>query len=252
MNFFAPSFLLYWGDYHGYSCQIPEFHRGKKVLATIRDPMDYYISCYINGFGLTSASRKGQWWWRKAYCEIEENAKTFDKPRVGGTQKEVPHFEKFLHFINSDRFLKYHFLKKWGCLPPQSSIGFLTCLYIQYFFKNAADVFSKNDEELNSYFKSGEYKKDMYDVTFLNTKNLNKELRDFLLNEEKISPKYIDFILSHPNVETTLLVGVQTYNYKYKHSVESLRNELTAYIKEKDRFYCRYFLTTSLDCSAGE
>ena len=212
MNFFVPSFfLISTKRIHLYSCQIPELHRGKKVLATIRDPMDYYISIYINN-GMTRHAN----------------------------------FEKFLYCINSDRFLKTKSLKQME-VALQSSIGYLTYLYIQYFFKNAAEVFSKNDEELNSYFKSGEYKKDMYDVTFLNTKNLNKELRDFLFNEEKISPKYIDFILSHPNVETTSPVGVQTYNYKYKHQVESLRNELTAYIKDKDRFYCRYFLTTSLD-----
>jgi hypothetical protein len=136
--------------------KIREADRGKQVLATFRNPYDWYVSQYEFG-----------WWKKEQYLN-----KYRDRP---GFDQRFPTFPDI-------EFADYVELVNGASVPAAAdaveSLGALTIEFIRFYFKDPAGVFSRIDEE---YFASGRYRSDMFDVHFIHTDCLNRELHDFLL-----------------------------------------------------------------------
>lgn len=142
---------------HGTCSEIPNSHRDKPILATIRNPYDLYVSQYEFA------------WWKvhpEDYCDVQE------------LRKRYPHypyltFEEFIE-LNNTLFLRL----KNDRFPPEACLGLQTEQFVRYFFKNPEKVFPAIDEE---YIASRKYKADMLPVHFIHTDRLNQELCDFLV-----------------------------------------------------------------------
>ena len=159
--------------------------------------------------------------WIKAYREAHRVNKDAGPPAT---------FEEFLHFFNGP-FLQMLCFNQFG-IHLRSSIGVLTFHHVLSFHKNPVKVLSKDDAALESYFRSGEYEKDMYLATFLKTENLNSDLYAFLVRKTELGDDVLSWLLSYER---------QNISYKKPH----LSTENTAYIKQIDRFYYRYFMPPS-------
>jgi hypothetical protein len=160
---------------HGTCRKIPNSHRGKPILATIRNPYDRYVSQYEFA------------WWKThppQSCNVEK------------VRERYPHypeltFKEFIELSNTlllqienDRF------------PPEDRPGLQTVQFVRYFFKDPERVFSAMDDE---YLASRKYKADMFPVHFIHTDRLNQELYDFLVRVGH-APESVQFILSAPKV----------------------------------------------------
>ena len=151
---------------HGTCDEIPELHRNKPILATIRNPYDRYVSHYEFG------------WWKK-YPEDD-----FYPFRVEKIQKKYPHFPdlSFEEYINLWNAIWLPATINNSYINDAESFGLETFDFITFFFRNAQEVFTKVNKHYDSYIASQRYKVDMYNVHFIRTDRLNEELYDFLLN----------------------------------------------------------------------
>lgn len=138
---------------HAGCLDIPEAERRKKVLGIVRNPYDRYVSQYEVG-----------WWKRAEYLEdyrrripdLDERYPTF--PDIS--------FHEFLTLMNRRK------------IAAGSEIGSETIEFIRRYFKSPGRVLGALEED---YFSSGRYRDDMFDVHFLQTDRLNRDLHDFLL-----------------------------------------------------------------------
>jgi hypothetical protein len=158
-----------WRRKHRPCRKIPEEHRGKMVLATVRNPYDWWVSAYEFG-----------WWRRKESMEYYRGLPGFNErfptyPDLG--------FADYLEAVN----------ETWRTPEEDDtySIGPLTDQFIRFYFKNPPEVRKKLDEE---YFRSGRYKADMFDVHFIRTDRLNQELYEFLA-AQGYPPDQLSFIM---------------------------------------------------------
>ena len=143
-------------------------------------------------------------------------------------QMRAPDFGEFVKFFNEE-MPRMHFLQHKGYHLP-ASIGFMSYIYIWYFFKEPVKVLSKNDEELIEYFQSGRYRQDMSRVYFLRTEHLNSDLHDFLLSKG-FDRETLHFILKMQKINARISVNPETY----------FTPKLADYVKEKNWIYYRYF-----------
>jgi len=160
---------------HGTCSEIPNSHRDKPILATIRNPYDRYVSEYEFG------------WWKKHagnYCDIEK------------FRERYPHypslaFEEFLELRNN-LFL----VLKNSRFPTEDRLGSQTAQFVRYFFRYPERVFPAIDEE---YIASEKYKADLFPVHFIRTDRLNQELYEFLVRVGHPSGT-VQFILNAPKI----------------------------------------------------
>ena len=82
-------------------------------------------------------------------------------------------------------------------------IGLQSFLFLWFFFRNPLEVMNFSDKEYLEYFSSGEYKKELNNISFLQTANLNQDTYDFLL-QKGYPPRDINFVkeMSPLNVST--------------------------------------------------
>ncbi|HUJ10137.1 MAG TPA: sulfotransferase family 2 domain-containing protein [Verrucomicrobiae bacterium] len=160
---------------HGTCSEIPESHRRRPILATIRNPYDRYVSQYEFG------------WWKDQppdYCDLEQLRKQFPNyPRLT--------FGEFIDLSNT-LFLQL----KNEALPPEEALGRQTEQFVKYFFRKPEAVFPVIDAD---YIAARRFDADMFPVEFIHTDHLNQELHDFLV---KIGhpPKRVHFILESGKV----------------------------------------------------
>ena len=155
---------------HGTCCEIPESHLGKPIVASIRSPYDRYVSQYEFG------------WWKKyppSYCNVNEIYKSYPHfPDIS--------FSEFIHLTNS-LFLKL----ENSNFSREESLGRHTEQFVRYFFKKPNKIFQSIDADYLSY---GNYRKDMFNVNFIQVDRLNAELYEFLL-KLGYSKRKLKFIL---------------------------------------------------------
>ena len=163
-----------------YGCRhIPPEHAGKKILATVRNPFDWYVSQYEFG------------WWKR-----RETSKYFKElPDFKRNYPEFPEigFSEFLKL--SDQTLEVNF----DCQKEVwSQFGLRTRAFVNFYFKNPSAALTKMlDEE---YVTSGAYQADMFpNINFIHTKNLNRNLYEFLL-QNGYDKKDMEFILEKKKV----------------------------------------------------
>ena len=204
---------------------IPSGHRHKLVLSTKRDPLAYHVSCYRYP---GDKGWMGAFWWRRRYRQAVYE----QQGKVDSGKEKVPEFGEFVRFFNEE-LPRIHFLRHKGYhLTP--AIGFMSYLYIWYFFRKPEKVLAKTDEELTEYFQSGRYKQDMYRVHLLRTDHLNSDLHDFLLSQD-FDRKALRVVLEQEKTNATRGVTGSTDPEAY------FTPALADYVREKNRIYCRYF-----------
>jgi len=170
-------------DQHGTCNDIPEEHRGKPLVSTIRNPYDRYVSQYRYG------------WWKvspEEYCGETVMRETFPHyPDIS--------FAEFLELANT-KFLGTHRCAPNGYandrFPPERRLGWHTESFVRFYFHNPRELYARLDEEA---LASGSFLRDMYDVRFLHTGNRRRELHDYLLSVGH-SPEDVAFILSSERV----------------------------------------------------
>ena len=203
--------------------RIPEAHQHKPVLSIKRDPLAYHVSCYCYEDGTVFGWKQGYW-----HQQYQQAASRKEKNRINSRQEEVPDFGEFVRFFNEES-PRMHFFRHEHCRLP-SSIGFMSYIYIWYFFREPMKVLSKTDAQLAEYFKSQRYRQDMYRVHFLRTEHLNADMHDFLLSGGFDR----EVLRSIPALEKT--------NVSVKKDPETwFTPGLIDYIKEKNWIYYRYF-----------
>ncbi|MEJ7812545.1 MAG: hypothetical protein WKG32_19190 [Gemmatimonadaceae bacterium] len=144
---------------HGTCSEIPDAHRQKPVLATIRSPYDLYVSEYEFG-----------WWKRREFLKYF--------CAVPGFRERYPRFPdiSFAEFVAlSNAAFCISAPERDGSEPR---LGMWTERFIKYYFRNPRDIIAKLDDD---YVSAGQFRADMFDVRFVRTSRLNEELHDFLV-----------------------------------------------------------------------
>jgi hypothetical protein len=199
--------------------RIPDQHRSKPVLATVRNPYDLYVSQYEFG-----------WWKKDRYLKEYRTLPGFD--------------ERFPNFPDID-FSDYVALANNAWCQQDGggarSVGSLTRDFVRFYFPEPRETLRSFSDE---YITSGKYKADMYDVHFIHTCSLNAELHEFLL-ACGYPPQNIAFILEldkvHPEPPPegrTRPVSRSWYSYYTAH--------LKTFVRQKERHLFTMF--PEFDC----
>ncbi len=192
---------------HGTYDQIPEEHRRKVIVSSIRNPFDRYVSTY-----------EFRVWTKRNPAEMENILRAY--PAFPDLT-----FEQYVKFANvfdiSNR--TYSSLLKLD-------IGLVTYMFIQFFFKDPGRVIENLSED---YLRSDAYKDDMACVTFLHSENLNGELCDFLRSLH-YREKDITFILNAERKNVTKERKAKKWKDYYS-------KELFDFVQFKERFILRLF-----------
>jgi hypothetical protein len=155
-----------WND-HGTCSEIPAGRRSRPILATVRNPLETYVSLFRFG-----------WWQRPEYIPVY--------------RRFIPDFERRYPGFPDVSFRQYLELLHSGCVLPASrdlddptGVGYLTERFVRFYFRlprtgrgyDPAPVLRQIDASLDG----GGYREDMFDVRFIRTSRLNRELCDFLV-----------------------------------------------------------------------
>jgi hypothetical protein len=150
---------------HATCSQIPEEHRGKPIVSTMRNPFDRYVSQYRFG------------WWKlhpDLYCG--EDAMRALYPHYPDLS-----FAEFVRLANT-RFLNCHQGRPTGFVnrnfPPGREPGWHTEQFVRFYFRNPRQAYARLDEES---FDRGGFRHDLYPVRFLPVERLNAALYELLL-----------------------------------------------------------------------
>lgn len=154
-----------WND-HGTCSEIPAGRRSRPILATVRNPLETYVSLFRFG-----------WWQRPEYIPVY--------------RRFIPDFDHRYPGFPDVSFRQYLELLHSGCVLPASrdlddpaGVGFLTERFVRFYFRlprtlrgyDPAPVLRKVDSYLDGGLSRG-----MFDVRFIRMSGLNRELRDFLV-----------------------------------------------------------------------
>jgi hypothetical protein len=154
-----------WND-HGTCSEIPTGRRSQPILATVRNPLETYVSLFRFG-----------WWQRPEYLPVY--------------QRFIPDFERRYPGFPDVSFRQYLELLHCGCVLPASrnlddpaGVGYLTERFVRFYFRlprtlrgyNPGPVLRKIDAYLDC-----DRSRDMFDVRFIRMSGLNRELCAFLV-----------------------------------------------------------------------
>jgi hypothetical protein len=192
---------------HGTYDQIPEEHRSKTIISCVRNPFDRYVSTY-----------EFRQWTKRKPDEMEKIIKLYP---------EFPDltFEQYLKFANV-----FDIANRTYSPLLRLDVGMITYTFIQFFFKNPKRIIENLDE---SYLNSNEYKRDMAEVFFLHSENLNSELRDFLL---RLNYRRRDLFFI--NAAERKNVTVNRIEKKWR---KYYTKDMFDFVKFKERFILRLF-----------
>jgi hypothetical protein len=179
-----------WND-HGTCSEIPVGYRSRAIVATVRNPLETYVSEYLFG-----------WWKRPEY--------------VPAYERTVPDFRRRYSGFPDVSFRQYLELLHGGCTLPATrdlddptGVGYLTERFVRFYFRlsrrfgiGAPDPASVLERLDDAYIASGRFRGEMFDVRFLRTSRLNDELAEFLL-AVGYDASDLEFVKSHEHVVPT-------------------------------------------------
>jgi hypothetical protein len=193
-------------DEHGLCSQIPKKHISKQIVSIKRNVFERYISLY----------EYADW-------------KVAPWIKVSDIKKIYPNYPdlSFKEYLN----LLFHF-NPWEIHPKinrKLPMGPATTQFIVFYFKNPFKVLREIDE---NYLMSDYYKKDMYNVHFLEQNNLNDDLYNFL-SKKGYKEQKISFIknLKRQNVSRPKNKNIKDY----------FNDDLISMVREKDKFLFKIF-----------
>lgn len=193
---------------HGTYEQIPDEYRDRPIISCIRDPFDRYVSTY-----------EFRNWVQQRPGDLERILSEYPAfPKLS--------FKQYLKFINV-----YDINSRTGHELLKVDIGMITFAFIQFFFKDPMRTFRAMDD---GYLESDQYRRDMPEVKFLHTEDLNRELHDLLLGFGYETGD-ISFIINEPRVNATP-------QRKEKNDWERYYDQaLYDQVKRKERFLFKLF-----------
>lgn len=151
---------------HGTCHEIPERHRNKPILATVRNPYDRYVSTY-----------KFEWW--KKYPEEDFEIYTVEELKNKCPNFPDLSFEEYIYLWNSIWLPEKI---KYLNVQSKESFGLETFDFVNFFFKNPQQVLSDIYQNYEDYVSAERYRSDMFKTHFLRTDHLNQDLYNFLLS----------------------------------------------------------------------
>ena len=155
-----------WND-HGTCSEIPIGHRSRTILATVRNPLETYVSMFLFG-----------WWKRPEY--------------IADYERTVPDFRARYRDFPDVSFRQYIELLHAGCSLARTrdpddatGIGYLTERFVRFYFRLPRRLAVRPDPErvltaVEESVESDRVRDQMFDVHFIRTSNLNADLADFL------------------------------------------------------------------------
>lgn len=173
--------LIHNSNKHGGCNEIPRQQREKKILATVRNPFDLYVSQFEFG-----------WWKRKEFFKYYEAVPNFSH--------DYPNFPDldFAGYVRLSNATFRGFAN--GDVHDDSEPGLITEQFLKFYFRDPRAAYAKLRS--GAYAASGTHVTDMHDLHFIRTDDLNRGLFDFLarndyaqadisfiLGEEKILPR---------------------------------------------------------------
>jgi hypothetical protein len=142
--------------------QIPDAHKGKKIVFTVRNPYDHYVSFYEFG------------WWKTHPTD------TFDERKMREAFPHYPEisFSEYMESVNNLELLDSAYVDpRTRSILENANCGPLALDYIRFMFSDPNRIIDNL-----SYVVEGKGEVDeLADIHFLRTDNLNRELYDFLL-----------------------------------------------------------------------
>jgi hypothetical protein len=217
--------LYSWND-HGTCSEIPAGRRSRTILATLRDPLETYVSLFRFG-----------WWQRPEYIPVY--------------RRYIPDFDTRYATFPDVSFREYLELLHSGCVLPASreiddatAVGYLTQRFVRFYFRlrrhrsgyDPAPVLRKIAADVDS----TELRDDMFDVRFLHMSRLNVELRDFLVDVgyEAADVAFVDDL---DRVVPKGATAVFTKDSKSAELDDYYTPELARTVRSRERFFFRFF-----------
>jgi hypothetical protein len=200
-------------DHHETFADIPEEHCSKKLLLSIRNPYDHYVSHYEFR------------WWRQQRNSI------FDDSKVREIFPNYPElsFEEFLRAINNWHLRS--FIDPWTTeLFETADIGFLTWENVRYVFPDPVAVIEKFRGS-----EGGSYPSAMPDFCFISMDRLNQGLYDFLTSMG-FEHERLDFILKMGRILPPEGGRDESKSWRAYYSPE-----LRQFVRQKDRLVFSMF-----------
>lgn len=143
-------------DQHGTYKQIPREYQKLPVVAAIRSPFDRIVSAY-----------EYKWWANHPVAPIAEIEEAFPEfPNF-----TFPRFWEYMKTIDKQNEL--------DGLELQADVGPITVRFIKFFFADPGKILAKMT---NEYIENQKYLEELPEIKFLDTRNLNQDLHDCLLN----------------------------------------------------------------------
>jgi hypothetical protein len=169
-------------DQHGTVRQIPSMHRGKPIVTITRNPFARYVSSYLYG------------WWKK-YPPAE--------PR-----RLAEEFSSFPDLSFSEYYQMLHVFAvpaKLGQLELEEDVGYATVQFVQFYFRRPEEILRAINAQ---YLKTGDFLRDLDEITFLHQEDLRSELKKFLLRVGRTESE-VALLDSMENVNVTEKLGGQ-------------------------------------------
>lgn len=199
---------------HATCNDIPDHHRHKLILSNVRNPYDWYVSQYEFG------------WWKRTFMYDPADTPT---PVGYAIEQVLPEFvSQHVHFPNITFREFLELCKKAEGVYNEKfdgDLGLYTYGFIQFFYKNTASFVSRVDQ---NYLISGRHLENAFNVHFLNTEHLNRDLYDFLASQG-YRTRDLDFI---PKLGRVLPMSIgRTEDQKWEHYYDA---DLKDQIRETD------------------
>ena len=154
--------LVHNSNKHGGCNEIPVAQRGKKILATVRNPFDLYVSQYEFG-----------WWKRGEFRRYYEAVPDF--------RRDYPNFPA-LDFAEYVRLANAAFRSLVNGNASSDGPGLITEQFLKFYFRDPHAAYAKLSG--GAYAANGAHVADMHDLHFIRTDNLNRGLYDFLAQND--------------------------------------------------------------------
>lgn len=160
---------------HGGCNEIPTSQRGKKILATIRNPFDLYVSQFEFG-----------WWKRSEFHKYYEAVPNF---RSDYTKFPDLDFAEYVRLSNA--------AFRTLCNGDNDGPGLMTEAFLKFYFRDPGTAYAKLKS--GAYAGNGSHVSDMHDLHFIRTDGLNQGLFDFLTSNDYAADD-ISFILGEGKI----------------------------------------------------
>ena len=162
-------------DQHQTVSDIPEAHRDKPLVLTIRNPYDHYVSFYEFA------------WWKN------HPGDTFDEGRIRLRHPHFPEltFREYLESVFDWPVLDQTYIEPSAArLLQAADVGPLTFDYVRYLFEQPEAIL----RDLPHYFEQGRYRAELSNVHLLRAESLNRSLYEYLV-AAGYEPERVRFVL---------------------------------------------------------